>query len=181
MGRKLLDQIIVIDVESTCWDKVQPKDEISEIIEIGIACVDVSKKEIVETESILVKPINSKVGDFCTSLTTLTQEQVDEGVLLQEACRVLKNKYKVDRRCWASWGDYDRVQFDRVCKRQGISYPFDRRHINIKTLFALKHTLPVEVGMPASLDYYDISLEGTHHRGVDDAKNIAKILIKLLE
>jgi len=178
---KLLDRIIVVDVESTCWDGNPPPGEVSEIIEIGVACIDVKKHEIVETESILVKPVNSKVSNFCTELTTLTQEQVDEGVSFYDACKTLQKKYQSDKRCWASWGDYDRAQFGRVCKKQGVRYPFDRRHINVKTLFALKHALKREVGMDSGLKHYNIPLEGTHHRGGDDANNIAKVLIKLLE
>lgn len=30
--------------------------------------------------------------------------------------------------------------------------------------------------MKGALDILNIGLEGTHHRGIDDAKNIAKIL-----
>lgn len=38
-----------------------------------------------------------------------------------------------------------------------------------------------EVGMPEALDLLGLKLEGTHHRGIDDASNIAKILEILLE
>jgi inhibitor of KinA sporulation pathway (predicted exonuclease) len=34
--------------------------------------------------------------------------------------------------------------------------------------------------MAGALELLDIPLEGTHHRGVDDAKNIAKILSWIL-
>lgn len=54
-------------------------------------------------------------------------------------------------------------------------------HINVKTLFALKNKLGHEQGMAGALAMLNIPLEGTHHRGVDDAKNIAKILNKILE
>ncbi|SDM91635.1 hypothetical protein SAMN05421820_105374 [Pedobacter steynii] len=49
-------------------------------------------------------------------------------------------------------------------------------HINVKTLFALKKKLSHEKGISAALSLLKIPLEGTHHRGVDDANNIAKIL-----
>lgn len=38
---KLLDKIIVIDVESTCWEGPPPEGQVSEIIGIGVATVDV--------------------------------------------------------------------------------------------------------------------------------------------
>jgi inhibitor of KinA sporulation pathway (predicted exonuclease) len=34
--------------------------------------------------------------------------------------------------------------------------------------------------MAAALAQLDLPLEGTHHRGIDDARNIAKILHHLL-
>ena len=34
------------------------------------------------------------------------------------------------------------------------------------------------LGMKGALAMEDIPLEGTHHRGIDDARNIAKIFIK---
>ncbi len=40
MARRL-DQILIVDVESTCWDEPPPHCEESEIIEIGLSVVDV--------------------------------------------------------------------------------------------------------------------------------------------
>lgn len=178
---KLLDRILVIDVEATCWERGQePAGVEPEIIEIGIAEVDVASATVVGGESILVRPQRSDVSEFCTRLTTLTQQQVDSGVLFDEACRVLRKKYMSEDRAWASGGDYDRVQFDRQCRAFGVRYPFGRTHLNIKSLFALVHALRQEVGMDAALKLAGLPLEGTHHRGVDDARNLAQILCQIL-
>jgi inhibitor of KinA sporulation pathway (predicted exonuclease) len=59
---KKLDQIIVIDVESTCWQDTPPVGQESEIIEIGVCTVDVASGKRLEKESILVKPERSKVS-----------------------------------------------------------------------------------------------------------------------
>lgn len=182
---KLLDRVIIIDLESTCWNDQhgnynRPDGQQSEIIEIGVCELDVPGRQIVSSESILVCPVRSTVSEFCTQLTTLTQEQVEAGISLHDACKKLRKHYRTDRRIWASWGDYDRVQFERTCKTNEIKYPFGRTHLNIKTLFALHHALKSEIGMDQALDFLKIKLEGTHHRGVDDAKNIAKLLLTLL-
>jgi inhibitor of KinA sporulation pathway (predicted exonuclease) len=87
---KKLDQIIVVDIESTCWEKKPPEGQESEIIEIGICPLDVPSGERLEKESILVKPERSQISEFCTNLTTLTQEQVNQGVPFAEACSILK-------------------------------------------------------------------------------------------
>jgi inhibitor of KinA sporulation pathway (predicted exonuclease) len=102
---KKLDQILVIDVESTCWDGSPPPDQESEIIEIGVCLLDVVSCEQVARESILVKPQRSTISPFCTQLTTLTQAQVDAGISFKEACGLLKSNYLSKERTWASYGD----------------------------------------------------------------------------
>ena len=52
---KKLDQIIVVDVESTCWQDSKPADQESDILEIGICTLDVALGQRLEKESILVK------------------------------------------------------------------------------------------------------------------------------
>lgn len=177
---KKLDYLIVVDIESTCWEKIIPTQEESEIIEIGICAVDIASGERLEKASLLVKPEKSKVSDFCTRLTTLTQAQVEQGITFQEACLILKQKYLAKERIWASYGNYDRRQFERQCQSRNISYPFGSRHINVKTLLAIIYALPDEIGMAQALDLLKLPLEGTHHRGGDDAWNIARILSELL-
>ena len=177
---KKLDQIIVVDVESTCWQDSKPADQESDIIEIGICTLDVASGQRLEKESILVKPERSSVNEFCTQLTTLTQAQVEQGIAFAAACSLLKKKYFSKERVWASYGDYDRRQFERQCQSLKVSYPFDTRHINVKSLFAIIHALPQEVGMDKALELLNLPLEGTHHRGGDDAWNIAAILSRLL-
>lgn len=51
-----------------------------------------------------------------------------------------------------------------------------KQHINVKVLFAETKGLTKPTGMNGALHILNVPLEGTHHRGVDDAKNIAKIL-----
>ncbi len=177
---RLLDRILVIDVEATCWEKSPPAGEESEIIEIGICTLDIATRQRLEKESILIKPERSQVSEFCTKLTTLTQNQVNEGITFSEACTIFKKKYLAKERIWASYGDYDRKQWQRQCESRQIKYPFSPSHINVKSLFAIIHKLPKEVGMAEALALLNLPLEGVHHRGGDDAWNIGLILAKLL-
>ncbi len=179
MARKL-DRILVVDVESTCWEKKPPAGEESEIIEVGICVLDVKTGERLSKESILVKPECSQVSLFCTELTTLTQEQVDTGISFREACQRLRKDYLSRQRTWASFGDYDRRQFERQCRSREIGFPFGPTHLNVKNLFALQNRLGHEIGMSQALEKLALPLEGTHHRGDDDAWNIALILSHLL-
>ena len=180
MARRL-DRILVVDVESTCWDGPPPPGEESEIIEIGISQIDLLALEPVEKRSLLIKPVRSRVSDFCTKLTTLTAAELDKGGNLAQACRVLKDEFDAKNRLWASWGDYDRRQFRRVCETQGVAYPFGRSHLNIKSLFAAAAGCPQEIGLDGAISRLGWTMEGTHHRGVDDAWNISRILCYLLK
>lgn len=47
-------------------------------------------------------------------------------------------------------------------------------------MFRLKQKLFILQGMSEALQTLNIPLEGNHHRSVDDAKNIAKILRTLI-
>ena len=177
---KRLDHILVIDVEATCWEGPPPQGQENEIIEIGVCTIDVRGRRREERESILVRPQRSRVSPFCTQLTTLTQGEVDEGIPFEEACRLLRTKYHSDQRTFASYGDYDRNQFDRQCRSFGVRYPFGPTHLNVKNLFGLCRGLHHEVGMDEALRLLGLPLEGTHHRGGDDAWNIAAVLLALL-
>lgn len=175
-----LDRLIVIDVEATCWEHTPPDGQSSEIIEIGVCVLDLPSGERVARESILVRPENSQVSAFCTQLTTLTQEEVEQGVSFKDACAALRQRYGTSDRVWASYGDYDRRQFERQCAARGIPYPFGPTHVNVKNLLALFRGLPREVGMIPAMGLLGLDAEGTHHRGVDDAWNTALILSRLI-
>ena len=175
---KDLRVINIVDIESTCWDKPEekPAGEQNEIIEIGIVALDVKTLQIVDKDSILIKPQFSTVSPFCTQLTTITQDLLDrEGISLQAALDRLKAKYKPFLRTWASYGDYDREEFKKNCERIGAEYPWGRTHLNIKNLLALHKGLKNEIGMAEACKFLGIKLDGTLHRGLDDAENIAKI------
>jgi inhibitor of KinA sporulation pathway (predicted exonuclease) len=177
---KSLDQIVVIDLESTCWEGAVPAGQESEIIEIGVCVLDVASGERRERHGILVRPERSEVGEFCTRLTTLTPADVAGGVSFREACGELERRFGTADRLWASYGDYDRRQFERQCRARGVRFPFGPSHLNVKSLFAVVRALPREIGMDSALETLGLPLEGTHHRGIDDAWNIAAILAHVL-
>jgi inhibitor of KinA sporulation pathway (predicted exonuclease) len=180
MARQL-DYVLIVDVESTCWDGQVPQGQISEIIEIGLCTVNVRSLQRGDKRSILVRPARSDVGAFCTRLTTLTPSQVAGGMPLSDALSILQHDYRSRERLFASWGDYDRNQFQRNCRDYGLEYPFGPTHLNIKNLFSVVFGLPKELGIPEACEKMGIPLEGTLHRGVDDAWNIAQLFCGLLK
>ncbi|MFC7828806.1 exonuclease domain-containing protein [Streptomyces sp. NPDC007126] len=173
----------VIDLEATCWEGQPPPGAVSEIIEIGLAVVDLDARERVARHRILVRPTRSRVGAFCTELTGITQCEADRGVSLARACDTLVRDHGAGVRPWASWGDYDRKQLVRQCAADGIAYPLghpaERGHTNAKAVFAEAYGLRRRPGMARALEIAGLPLEGRHHRGVDDAWNIAALVLRL--
>lgn len=178
--QRRLDRVLVVDIECTCWEGDPPPGEVQEIIEVGACLVDPATGAVEECGGQLVRPTRSRVGPFCTRLTTLTPEAVEGGIPFLDACHWLEQVYLSRARVWASWGDFDRRVFDGQCKAMGVRYPFSTFHLNVKTWFALAHAQPHESGMAGALETLGWPLVGTHHRGPDDAANIGRILGHLL-
>lgn len=174
-----MNEVLVVDVESTCWESKaeQPVNESSEIIEIGISVVDIKKLKIISSDSIMVRPQFSTISDFCTQLTSITDDMVKDALCFTSACEKLKTDYKSHNKTMISWGDYDRKMFENNCREHECNYPFGRRHLNLKNCFTLLHGLPREPGMDGALNLLNLRLEGVHHRGVWDSYNISNILI----
>jgi len=171
------DAILFIDLEATCWKGNPPEGMHNEIIEIGIAVVDFKTKEILSNDSIIVKPQFSEISEFCTELTTITQDFIDKnGVSFEEACEILRTKYKSEARLWASWGKYDYNQIVKDCQLKKVKFPMGRDHYNLKPLFSFKNGISKDLGVGGALEHLGLSFEGTPHRGNDDAKNIARII-----
>ena len=142
-----LDVILVVDVESTCWEKAPPAGQASDIIEIGVTTLDFMSLKRIDKRSLMVKPARSTVGEFCTRLTTITPEDVATAGSLADACTTLRTELKSKDRLWASWGNYDRKQFQENCDALGVPYPFGSDHLNAKALFSLLRKFSV-VGIP---------------------------------
>ncbi|MVO08200.1 DNA polymerase III [Flavobacterium sp. TP390] len=174
---KTTEKIIIIDLEATCWNGPVPQGQVNEIIEIGICVLDTFTGEISKNRGILIQPEYSTVSPFCTELTTITSDLLElEGIRFEDAIAILEEEYQAEHYTWASYGQYDLNMLKKQCHSRKIEYPMGNQHINVKERFSEVKGLRKKVGMNGALEILGIPLEGTHHRGVDDAKNIAKIL-----
>jgi len=172
--------INIVDVEATCWEGEPPPGQVNEIIEIGICVLDTKTGAITPPQSLMVRPELSQVSPFCTELTGIRADDVSDGLLFSEACSKLVTEFDVENRIWLSWGDYDRKQFARDCEHKQVGYPFGSEHINGKALHAQLTGRGKQMGMARALEAYGMRLEGRHHRGADDAHNIARIVARLM-
>lgn len=166
---------LVIDIEATCWENGSELDRM-EVIEIGAVLVDGERLLPMADFSCFVRPTRQPVlSEFCKDLTGITQSQVDKAETFKDAFTGLLNWIGVKDVTMCSWGDYDRKHLVLECQRHGIPIPgWLERHINLKAEFAVNRGIR-QCGMKKALQIVGLPLEGSHHRALDDARNIAEL------
>ncbi len=171
---------IIVDLEATCWN---PKGHYqNEIIEIGAVMVDEDQDIISEFEQFVKPKLNPQLSDFCKELTSITQEDVDNAPSLPEAIQRFRTWIGTEEYLLCSWGQYDKAQFRRDCQLHNLGTSWLDYHISLKHQYAELHNLRRGgIGMEKALQREGFFLEGTHHRGIDDARNITKIFKKYFD
>jgi inhibitor of KinA sporulation pathway (predicted exonuclease) len=168
---------LVIDLEATCdADQRLPRHE-TEIIEIGAVLCDGQTLQPAAEFQTFVRPIrHPRLTAFCTALTTIRQADVDRAPVFPQAIERLRRFVDGRDFLFCSWGDYDRNQFRRDAERHRVRLPLGARHLNLKQAFQQATGAARLLGTGQALASVGLTLEGTHHRGIDDARNIAKLL-----
>ncbi len=168
--------IVIIDLEATCWEDDRRLERM-EIIEIGAVKLEGKSLKIINEFFSFVRPINEAIlSDFCKELTSIQQCDVDKADDFKTVfAKFLDWRGSASHRI-ASWGEYDIKQLATDCKRHNIHFlqKFRTKHINLKKFFASQRKIR-PCGMAAALKMLSLPLEGRHHRGIDDARNIAGI------
>jgi len=176
------EKILIVDLEATCWnDQEHPASE-SEIIEIGAVISDMNSKAIIDEFQGFVLPIrHPQLSEFCKSLTSISQGDVDNADIFPTVWhRFLEWVGSVELVTLASWGAYDHLQMQKDCSFHKLEYPFAGNHLNLKAEFGKLHG-GRKFGMKRALHLLGLPLEGIHHRGIDDARNIFRIWVKMQE
>jgi len=136
--------------------------------------LDIEKKE-----SYLIIPVESGLSgitNYCTELTSITQQMIiSKGLALEYALSRMMSEFKTMKYEFMSWGDFDRMQFEKECLRKKLQYPFSITHTNFKYWFSLLTNQNVQRNVKGALDFLGLQFEGSPHRGVDDAYNIARL------
>jgi ERI1 exoribonuclease 3 len=183
--------VAVLDFEATCAEKDHRGFDLSlqEIIELPVGLVSVAEHRVVDVFATFVRPVlQPDLTPFCTALTSITTADVAGApsidVALESLARWLDaHGATADRTLVATCGDWDlRSMWPRqVSLRDGLPTPeLFRRWCNLKVVFAA-HTGRKPTGMLGMLRALRIPHEGHHHRGVDDVKNLCRVVVRLLE
>nr|MBN2278204.1 exonuclease domain-containing protein [candidate division Zixibacteria bacterium] len=177
------NKLLIVDLEATCWEGNERglhKMNEMETIEIGAVMVDLEDRENIREYDIFIRPVRNPIlSEFCKNLTSISQGDVNNaepfpvvfpGFLEWAGDR---NNYT-----FASWSGYDKWQFENDCLYHKIEYPFTT-HFDIKKYFARAHNNQ-KMGLGRAVKKSGLEFEGTHHRGIDDARNIWYVLKKII-
>ena len=165
---------IVLDLEATCWrDKRMTQ---SEIIEIGAVCVSEELDSLGEYCGFVQPMLAPILSPFCKELTSIRQDQVSSAPLFPESLQLFQDWIASfgEEYYLCSWGYYDKSQFKKDCQLHELPTAWLKNHISIKHQYAKVHNI-APIGMRTALRREGFRLDGTHHRGIDDARNITKV------
>jgi len=170
---------IIYDLEATCWQG-RPPGYVSEIIEIGAIRIN-GYGEVTGEYNRFIKPIlNPTLSAFCKELTSIEQEFIDRSKTypqvieeFQDWCGIHEGDYLL-----CSWGNFDRKMLIQDCELHKLESEWAETHINLKSQYKEIKGLRKYYGLKRAVEKEGFEFTGTHHRGIDDAANLAKIFRK---
>ncbi|KAH7720474.1 exonuclease [Aphelenchoides avenae] len=194
---RFFDYFIVIDFECTCEAEIFDYEH--EIIEFPAILVDVRRRAIVDTFRTYVRPVlKPKLSDFCSTLTGISQSMVDHAPPFVEAFGLFRHwqaKHHLDPDAkpgmpgsfaYVTDGPWDLAKFFQMqCLQSGFEkIPHDfRSFINVRKAFIMRYCrgCPLQrINLGSMLKDLDMIFEGREHCGLDDATNIARIVVRML-
>ncbi len=169
---------LLIDFEATCADDQSIARTQMEIIEIGAVMVETETLKVVDEFQSFVRPVrHPRLTAFCTQLTSIRQADVDAAPSFAQMLEAFKPwLYRYRDFVWGSWGDYDLHQLRQDCDFHRLPNPIGAAHRNIKQAFAQAQGLTKKPGLGGAVRMAGLTFAGTHHRGIDDARNIARLM-----
>lgn len=180
-GLESSENLLVIDLEATC-ENPTPEGYHFQIIEIGAVWLSPTG-EVLDTFETLVRP-DQPISEFCTGITTITQDLSDTGASFPEASAALAEfASRYPGKTWASWGAGDLKMIERDSAYHCVANPLEGwAHRNLKVEYhtakpKVKKKQP-HVGMKRAMVELGIELEGVHHRALPDALNICKVFVE---
>eukprot|EP00051_Salpingoeca_urceolata_P031421 m.11530 g.11530 ORF g.11530 m.11530 type:complete len:332 (-) comp4038_c0_seq2:89-1084(-) len=179
------DYICVIDFEATCEEGTREFPH--EIIEWPIVLVNARTLKKEGEFHAFVKPVlNPVLSKFCSGLTGITQDQVDRAdtfpEVLQRVEQWMTSKGLGTTHSFglSSDGPWDFRNFLTLqCEISGISRPdWSLAWLDVRKAFSSRYN--ERCGVEAMLEHLGLQFEGRPHSGIDDTRNIARILAQLI-
>lgn len=169
------DRNLFVDVEMTCWEGDVPEGELQEVIEIGVAELDLATLQITRSQSYLVAPAFSTITPYCTELTGISPADMRRHgrPLAQVGARIAKD-FGSRSKQWISWGA-DRRAIERDHGLKGVPPTFSAAFFDMGLDF--KHSLGQSrgVGLTKAMELYGLERTGRIHSGEQDAIDTAHL------
>ncbi|NXT43025.1 ERI2 exoribonuclease, partial [Pelecanoides urinatrix] len=193
--------LIVVDFEATCWRDAGRRSP--EIIEFPAVLLNTSTGEIESEFHTYVQPQEHPIlSEFCTELTGITQNQVDEGVPLSICLsQFLKWIQKIEKEkkiifssdipshstseakpcTFVTWTDWDLgVCLQYECKRKQLRKPdILNSWIDLKATYRAFYNRKPK-GLNGALQDLGMAFAGREHSGLDDSRNTARLAWRLI-
>ncbi|KAJ3024669.1 UNVERIFIED_CONTAM: 3'-5' exoribonuclease 1 [Siphonaria sp. JEL0065] len=187
--RQPFDYYCVFDVEATCReDNAGWKHE---IIEFPVVLIDAKTFSVVGEFRSFVRPvINPTLTEFCTQLTGITQEQVDIAPKFSQVLKdfesfLSRHQIKHSRFSFITDGPWDIRDFVRnQCAYANIRAPqYFNSYIDLRRIFTRFYGRKdgKRANLTGMLSLLGMTFEGREHSGIDDTRNIARIVLRLME
>ncbi|GFO05084.1 eri1 exoribonuclease 3 [Plakobranchus ocellatus] len=181
------DYFLVLDFEATCDNEKPPKPQ--EIIEFPVLKVNARTYAVDSIFHQYVRPLhNPHLTPFCTELTGIVQEMVDNQECFSEVMKNFNQWMESEgllnpetRSIFVTCGDWDlKSMLPRQCETSNLpTKSYFKKWINIKKSYAdITRTFPK--GMMHMLTGLNLQHIGRHHSGIDDCRNIANIVVELM-
>jgi 3'-5' exoribonuclease 1 len=127
------------------------------------------------------------LSKFCIHLTGITQLQVDSAETFPNVLNEV-NQWLISKELGTTYkyviatdGPWDFENFLNLqCQQSVLQYPYwGRRWVDVRKMFANWFNVR-RCGIEKMLHYLGLEFEGKQHCGLDDARNISRILMKLI-
>jgi len=170
------ERFVVIDLEATCDRDGWPRERM-EIIEIGAVLTAADAQTPLGEFQTFVRPaMHPALTSFCHDLTGITQADIDDAPGYPEALgAMLAWLDGIDGVLFCSWGGFDDRIFASENVRHGLTQPLPR-HWNLARAFSGRLGQRRRYSVMGALERVELGFEGRPHRGIDDARNIARLL-----
>ncbi|KAK9446963.1 ribonuclease H-like domain-containing protein [Limtongia smithiae] len=200
--------LFCMDIEATFEPEVPFSRGTHEVIELPCVLVDLARLEIVDEFHTFVRPTIAPLTSACTELTGITTEMLSTSPSFREAMRmldgfILKHGDKLVPRprvgempaagwpksvgknyTWVTDGraDIERFLCLRSCKINAVRLPpyMNGHYVDVKLLFRQHFKERTFRRLPEMLAKWGLSFEGREHSGLQDARQVARLMILLV-
>ena len=174
----------VFDLEATCWAEESPYLQ-QEIIEVGGFMIDRFGEIKASFESFVKPVIHPFLSPFCKKLTSIQQEHVDNAETFDRVFNRLLHwldDHSEGEICYCSWGDADMKLLAHDCDYHGQTFEWNDQYLDVKKAYnRLISRRGRPLGLKAAISREGLTLEGTHHRALDDAYNLSRIFCRYID